>query len=127
IRCTVLEHACALGAGLARRHREIDQLALTKQPEVAIGGLEGVPFEAWFGDQYLALVEPGRARGGTDLVARLDREQRLVAMDDVQGTQSAGEVGGELGGTELHQTPLANRRRDKRKALSSILPLCFPL
>ncbi len=102
IRSAILEHARAFDAGLAGWDRKVDQLAPTEQGEVAVGGGERLPLEARLGDQDLALVEPRCARRSADLVARFDRQQRLVAVNDVQGTKSVGEMGGELAGTELH-------------------------
>ena len=103
IRRAILEHARAFDAGLARRDSKVDELALAEQGKVAVGRGERFPLEARLGDQDLALVEPRAAGGGADLVTRFDRQQRLVAMDDVERGESLGDMRCELSGTKLHE------------------------
>ena len=52
--------------------------------------------------EHLALGEAALARGGAHRVGRLEREQRLVAMHDIEGREGFPEVRLELFGAQLH-------------------------
>jgi len=105
----ILEHARAFESGLAARNAEVDQLAAAEQTQVAVGGSQRIPFEARFGDQHFAVVVAGSACGGAYLVAGLDRQQRLVAVHDVERGKAAAEMRSQLGGTDLHRCVLRGR------------------
>src|SRR5690349_9312461 len=79
-----LERRRALGAGLARRNSQVDQLACTEETEVRVGSGECVPAEVLFDDEHLALVAPCAPRRGTDRIAGLDDAERLVAVHDIE-------------------------------------------
>src|SRR5882672_3384015 len=102
MRRAVRERERALDAGLSRRYGEVDELARPEQAEVAIRRGERVPFEPGLGDENFALVETGSPGGGANLIAGLDCEQRLVAVDDVERGKAFGEVRGEPVGANLH-------------------------
>ncbi len=82
--CAILEHARAFDPRFAARNAQVDELAAAKQAEVAVGRGQRVPFEAGLGKQDFAIVVSGRASGGAYLIAGLDRQQRLVAVHDIE-------------------------------------------
>jgi hypothetical protein len=88
---------------------QIDELCAPKS-QVAVRRGERIPLESGIGDEDLALGVAGRAGGGADLIAGFDREQRLVAVNDVQRTEIPGEMCGELGRPELHRGRGLDRR-----------------
>ena len=90
------ERLRAVDARLAGRNAQIDELARAEQPQVGVGREECVPVETRLDDQHLALLAAGLARGRADRIARFDREERLVAVDHVDGGERALEVRGEL-------------------------------
>ena len=90
------ERLRAFDAGLAGRDAQVDSLRVAEETQVRVRGEERVPLESGLGDQHLALVAAGAARRGADRVAGLDREQRLVAVDDVDRRERALEMRREL-------------------------------
>ena len=85
--------------------RRSTQLAVAEQARVRVGAEERVPLEARLDDQHLALGRAGRARRRADRVAGLERQQRLVAVDDVERLRAALQMRGELFEPELHRDP----------------------
>ena len=69
---------------------QVDELAAAEQAEVAVGRGQRIPFEAGFGNQDFAIVVSGRASGGAYLIAGFDRQQRLVAVHDIERALSPG-------------------------------------
>jgi hypothetical protein len=105
--------------GLPDGNSQIDELPVAEEAEVGVGGHEGVPFEAGLGDQDFTLVEALAPRSAADRIARLDRLQRLLAVDDVDGRQRALEVRAEVLEAELHGARSA-RSRDLRGLLGGL-------
>ena len=103
MRRAVFERVRALDARLARRYGEIDELPSPEQAQVAICRRKRVPFEPRLGDKNFTLVETGCTGRGADLVARLDGEQGLVTVYDVDRGKAPGEMRCELSRTELHR------------------------
>src|SRR5271155_1111057 len=110
IRRRVLEHPCAVDAGLARRNTQVDDLARTEQAEIAIRGGECIPLEAVVDDKELAFLEAGGAGSGADQIPGLHRQQGLVAVHDIERTEAPGEVPGELRQADLHRCGRLRRR-----------------
>ena len=79
-----LERLRALDAGLARRDAQVDQLAIAEEAHVGVRAEERVPVEVALGDEHLALGAAGLARRGANRVAGFERQQRLVAVHDVE-------------------------------------------
>ena len=100
-------------ARLAGGDAQIDELARTEETEIGAGREKRIPFEPGLDDEDFALVVTGLARGRANRVARLDREQRLVAVDDVDRRERALEMRGKLVQAKFHdrcRPALAPRR-----------------
>jgi len=82
--CAILEHARAFDPRFAARNAQVDELAAAEQAEVAVGRGQRFPFEAGLGNQDFAIVVSGGASGGAYLIAGFDRQQRLVAVHDIE-------------------------------------------
>ncbi len=96
------ERPRTLDARLAGRDAQIDELARAEEAEIRAGGEQRIPLESGLGDQDFALVASGVARRGADGIAGLDREQRLVAVHDVERRERALEMRGELVQPDFH-------------------------
>ena len=96
------ERLAALDAGLASGNPQVDELAAGEEPEIGVGADEGVPLEAGLDDDDVALFATVLPRGGAYRVARLQRRQRLVAVDNVKRRETTGEMDGEIVRTDLH-------------------------
>ena len=77
--------------------------AVTAQKCVGVGGKKGIPPEAGLDHEHLALDAAARARGRPDRIARLEREQRLVAVHHVQRGDAPREMRPEVLRAQLHQ------------------------
>ena len=74
----------AFGAWLAARHAQLDELAVAEQRAARARVRKRAPVEAALGEEHLALGETLLARRGANGVGRLERKQRLVAVDHVK-------------------------------------------
>src|SRR5882672_6530205 len=90
----------ALGPRLARGDPQLDQLALAEERHARRVRRELAPVEAALGGERHALGKSLLARFPADRVARLEGQERLVAVDHVQGAKLAREVAVQLLGPE---------------------------
>ena len=98
-----LQRLGAVLARLAGGNADLDQPALGEQAQRAGIAQQAGPVEMTAGDgMHRALAAAGRTRGGAHRVGRLLRQQRLVAMNDIERAQALGQGGGELVGADLH-------------------------
>ena len=84
--CAIASPPCAPGLPLGRRSSTI--FLPPKSDRLARGVRELAPVEAAARLEHLALGEAARARRGAHRVRRLEREQRLVAVDHVDRAAS---------------------------------------
>jgi hypothetical protein len=88
--------------GLPVGNAQIEQHPAAEQRHAAGRVMQLVPVEAGDGGKHLALVEALATGGGPDRVGRLDDQQGLVTVDEIDRLQFAGEMGGQLFALELH-------------------------
>ena len=96
------ERLRAFDARLAGRDAQIDELARAEEAEVRVRCEQRVPLEPGLGDEDFALVASGAPRRGADRIAGLHREQRLIAVNDIERRERALEVCGELAQPDFH-------------------------
>jgi hypothetical protein len=89
-------------AGLAGRDPQVDDLLLAEQRQARARMQQLAPVEAALGEEHLALSVPGLARRRANRVGGLERQQGLVAVNDVKRRERFREVGLELLGAQLH-------------------------
>ena len=92
----------AFEAGLARRDAQVDEAPIAEEAEARIRRQERVPAEVLFDDEDFPILDaraPGRR---TNRISGFEREQRLVAVHDVQRGERAPEVGRQVVGPEIH-------------------------
>ena len=118
-----LQRVGAFLARLARRNPDLDELPVSEQAQRLGGTEQAAPVVVRTGDRvHLALAAAGRARRGTDGVARFLDEQRFVAPDGVDRNEPALEMLGQCVALDLHQSTCTDA---SRRSTCETMSLCM--
>src|SRR5258706_4015568 len=98
-----LDRARALGAGLPRRDAKLHEALRGEEREGGARGEKAVPIHARLGEEHLALRAARFACGLADAVGRLECQQRLGAMHDIERAEPLLQVRLELARSDLHR------------------------
>src|SRR5262249_54486940 len=119
------DRLAALGARLARGKAQLHDLLAAEERQAGERVRELAPVEAPGGLEHLAVGETACARRRAHRVRRLERDQRLVAVDDVDGAEAAPEVRLELLRAKLHGQALGFCAEDSRRMICCTMSPCM--